>query len=185
MSVSALQVIQQHAIYLGPAPAIMAHRKRKPFAAYFFTRNILHCTVFTAEAYTGIAFTPETYAFYTRAFLIIAQAFYTGNNLTPATLPHQKQKFFWRSSFVTRNPWYIHTAAQTLILAWPAIACMRKYNISLSGNVLRMHFVRDVLQERKCDIAPVTLNAPMPQNRCTCHEEWHTNTTKECTCHEK
>ena len=33
-----------------------------------------------------------------------------------------------------------------------------KYNISLSGYLLRMHFVRKVLQERKCDIAPVTLN---------------------------
>lgn len=37
-------------------------------------------------------------------------------------------------------------------------ACVQKYNISLSGDLLRMHFVREVLQERKCDIAPVTLN---------------------------
>ena len=77
---------QRHAIYLSPAPSIVAHRKRKPFAAYFFTGNILHCTVFTKH-------TPNS--FYTRNFvhtpsffnycsgLLHRKQFYTSNTPTP------------------------------------------------------------------------------------------------------
>ena len=160
----------------------MAHRKRKPFAAYFFTTNIF------TEAYTEQLLHQKlcTHAFYTRAFLITAQAFFTGNNFTAATLPHQKQKFLFTKQLCHQKPMihpYYHANHD------PRMNChglYAKYNISVCGYLSRKQFVRDVLQERKCNIAPVTLHGPMPPKslhlprRVTHQYKWHTNISKYC-----
>ena len=173
-------MIQQLTIYLGPSTSNNDTPQAKAFCCIFLHEKHFHRSIHRTA-------TPET--LYTRllyqSFLIIAQAVYTGNNFTATTLPHQKQKFLFTKRLCHQRPMihpYYHTNHD------PRMNCQGLYakcNFSVRGYFLRMQFGRDVLQERKCDIVPVTLNAPMPKNRCTCHKEWHTNITKECTCHEE